>query len=215
MSYTLAQATTKVRELINEETTSFWTDSEIQGWIQEGVLDLSTKALCVTTIGTITLATNQYNYTSSDESWIADCLKPKNVWYVGTNSIKGLQLIEPHMFGHWDTRENRPKYYFYDSTSRVFYIGPTPDSDYNGESLSIIYSYETDDITVINDEHQPLIWLYAASRAKIKERLYQEAILLWQQYITGVNFERQDKYNLGIQPTNDFQVPNKIIQQRA
>lgn len=207
MAYTLAQSITKVRELLNEPISGFFSDTEITGWIQEAVIDISTKLLCVTAIDTITLVTDQYKYYSSDESWIGDCLKPKSVWYDSSTGPVSLQMITARQFGHNTMRDAEPKYYHYDSTLRYFFILPIPDSTINGDTVSVIYSYETDDITALKDEHQPLAFLFATAKGRLKERLYGESNSLMQQYINFIIYERQDKFNLGVEPTSDFKVP--------
>lgn len=213
MAYTLAQSITKVRELINEASASFWSDTQITGWLQDATIDISTKLLCVVGSDTITLVENQYKYISTDESWIATCLKPKAVWYsVSATNLRGLQLIQPHFIGHLDMMDETPKYYYYDSTQRAFYINPTPNFLVNGTTIIVDYCYQTNDITLLKDEHQPLAFLYGAAKAKIKERMYGEASALMNEYRNSLVFERQDKFDLGTQPTSEFTLPNDFPQ---
>ena len=65
MSYTLATAVAQVRSTLNEDTATFWTDGELEGWIEEGTILFSTISLCVEADDTITLIENQINYSSS------------------------------------------------------------------------------------------------------------------------------------------------------
>jgi hypothetical protein len=204
MSYTQTQAITKVRELINEASPSFWSDTEIEGWVKEAVIDISTKLLCCVAIYNIDLVANQAKYANSDHSWIGDCIAPKYVWYSPATGPVGMQKITPNFFGHVDSFDAAPKYYYYDTNHRAFWIHPTPDSTIDGEAVTVLYSFETDDITNLQDEIQPLTWLYAAAKAKVKERLYQESALMWNQYMDALNFERKDKYDLGVQTTDGF-----------
>jgi hypothetical protein len=206
MSYTLAQSVTKTRELLNEDTASFFSDTEIQGWIQEGSIFVSSKLLSAITYDTITLVQDQYTYTASDHSWIGDCLKPKYALYIDSTGPQSLQHVDPDKFGHIDRVDSEPSYYHYDSFRRAFYILPTPDSTVDSEVVGVVYSYETNDVTNLKDEHQPLVWLYATSRGKMKERLYQEAGALMNQFMLEINFEKNDKYNIGEEKYDDFMV---------
>lgn len=206
MAYTLTQAVTEVRYLLNEGTASFWTDTEIQGWIQQGTLDISTKSLCTTDEGTITLATGQMKYTSSDEAWISSLLKCEVVWYDFGQSMRGLQRIEPHMMGHLQIQTAGAPRYFYEDGKR-FYIWPTPSSAENGKELTAVYSKLTTDITELREELQYLAIWYATSMAKAKDRKFEEAALYQQLYLNALNFERQDKHEMGTMPTSTFKQP--------
>jgi hypothetical protein len=44
MSLTLLQARTRLRDRLDEETATFWTDARLNTWINEGVTDLSRRA---------------------------------------------------------------------------------------------------------------------------------------------------------------------------
>ena len=57
MAFTLAQAITEVRALLNEDTASYWSDTNITSWIQQGCLDFTEKSLLLVCKDTITLAT--------------------------------------------------------------------------------------------------------------------------------------------------------------
>jgi len=208
MSYTLTTAVTELRYLLNETSAVFWSDSELQNWVKDAVIDLSTKLLCVVGQGTITLVDTQYEYTTSDESWIATCLKPKGVFYTDSSgSLFGMQKIKIQEIGHDNRSDPRPVYYHFDSELRKFFIFPIPDSTIDTTVINVVYSYSTDDITLIKDEYQQLVLLYATYKARLKERLYQEALFNYQLYMQSINFERQDKYDLGLEPKSDFQVP--------
>jgi len=194
MAYTLANAITEVRSLINEDTPGFWTDSELTNWIAEGTIDLSTKLLCVESEETVTLVTDQWLYSSSDESWLSDLLKIKACYYDNSTTVKGLQRVDIQKFGHIQNSTG----------DRKFYISPTPTVTQNGNDITVICASETDDITELRDEHQPIVFLYAASKAKAKDRMFQESALYLTQYINTINHERKDKYDFGTEPFGNF-----------
>lgn len=206
MSYTLATAVTEVRHLLNESTASFWTDTQLQGWIQQATTDISCKTLCTTAEGTITLVQNQQKYTSADESWIGDNLKVMVMWYNLGSSTYGMQRTEPYRFGHLQVGgTDRPRYWFEDN--RKIYLWPIPGSDENGVDITCIYSKITNDITELREEYQQLTFLYASAMAKARDRKFQEAALYQQMYLNALNFERQDKYTMGSLPTEAFKQP--------
>lgn len=207
MALTVAEMTTEVRALINEESASFWSDTEIENWIKQGTIDISCKLLSAEQESTITLATNQWIYTSSDESWIGDLLRSKDVYFTDSSgNIYGLQRIRIKNIGHLEVKQtaNRPKYFV--EVNRKFYVWPKPSSNENGQDLTVVHAYETDDATALKDEHQHLVILFAAARAKTKDRAFNDAALMMQEYRSGIQFERQDKYDFGVDPTEVFRL---------
>jgi len=206
MSYTLNQATQEVRYLLNETTASFWTDTEIQGWIQQAALDISCKTLCTTAEGTITLVQGQLKYDSTDESWIANNLRIEAMWYDFGTSMRGLQRTEPHRFGHHQVGGSKSPRYWYEDGKRI-YIWPVPAAADAGVDLTCVYSKLTFDITELREEYQQLTFLYAVSMAKAKDRKFEEAALYQQMYLNALNFERQDKHVMGSMPTDSFKQP--------
>jgi hypothetical protein len=217
MAYTLSTATTEVRALLNETTASFWSDTEIQNWIKEGVMDISTKALLVEDQQNITLVTDQLTYTSSDHAWIADVLKIIGAYYNdGAGTYKGLIKIHPRLLGNTDLGEDaagRPRYYcFHDKT---FWLDPVASATENNNVITVLHSKKTNDITLLEFEYQHLAIKYAAAMAKVKDRKYHEAQLLLTQYTTGLNFERSDKYEREVDSLDMFMIPKsqRIIPQ--
>lgn len=208
MAYTLSQAVQQVRYLINEETADFWSDTEIEDWIKQATITLSTTLLSAESEDTVTMVNNQFIYTSSDEAWIANLLKVKAGYYTDSDSnVYGLQRIELDMFGHTMHFQTTGRPIHYYESNRKLYLWPRPGTTEVGETLTLLNSYETDDITNLRDEHQPLTFLYAASKAKSKDRQHQEAALYMTQFMGSINFERQDKYDMGVAPTQTMNVP--------
>lgn len=200
MALTLADATADVRQLLNEPSAVFWMDAEIEDWIKEGTRIIASKALCVEADDNLTLVTNQLLYTSSDESWIADCIEPYAAIYDdGSNKYKGLIFVHPKQIGNLLTfTAGAPKYYSFHN--RTFYVWPLPTSTVNGNTISILYSSESEDITVLKDEYQHLAILWAFAKAKEKDMKWAEAAQLKQQFYSELNFERADKHDRAGEP---------------
>ena len=209
MSYTAANAITETRYLINENNADFWSDTEIEGWIKEATIDVSCKLLSAEAEGTIDIVDNQWIYTSDDESWIGDLLKIKGCYYEIVNtttsalvSVAGLQRVDMEKFGHLQVNSGKPRYFM--ENNRSVYIYPIPTSTEEQYDIEVLYAYETDDVTALRDEHQSLTFLYAASKAKMKDRLFEEANFYMSQYLNSISFERKDKYDFGVDPTSEF-----------
>lgn len=208
MAYTLTDAVTQVRYLINEDTADFWSDTEIQDWIKQATIKLSTTLLSAESEDTVTLASGQFVYSSVDEAWLANLLKVKAAYYTdGSSNVYGMQRIELDMFGHTQHFQNSGRPIHYYESNRKLYIWPKPGASEVGRTITLLNSYETDDIANLRDEHQPLTFLYAAAKAKQKDRQHQEAALYMSQFLNTINFERQDKYDMGAEPVAGFSVP--------
>jgi hypothetical protein len=195
MAFTLAQSITEVRRLLNEASTYFWSDTEITTWIQQGCLDWCEKSLGLIREDTITLATSTYKYTASGSSYIDNAIQCLHA----EHNNKALQRITlAQMRGHNQivlASDSYPKFYYdtYDSLTYTFYVGPTPSSTYNSQTITVLFACRTNDITELPYEFQQTIFLYAASKAHAKDRQYQDATMFWQQYINNITFSRTER----------------------
>jgi hypothetical protein len=196
MALTLANATTEARDHLNEASAVFWSDAQLQRWIQEGTRIVSSKALAVEADDSITLVANQLLYTSSDHSWIGDCMEPYAAYYDdGSNTYKGLIKVHPRELGNVATfTAGDPKYYCLHN--RSIYIWPLTTAAIvtAGGTVMVLYGKETDDITELKDEFQHMPITYAVAKAKMRDRAYSEAGVLMSQFFQELNFERGDKH---------------------
>ena len=209
MAFTLTTATTQVRALLNEASAYFWTDAEIQAWIQQGCIDWSEKTLGIIKEDTITLATSTYKYSTSTNDYIDNAIQ---CLYAEYNS-KALQRVTLNqMRGHNQTAlasDSYPKYYYdtYDGLTYKLFIGPTPSATYNTETMTVLFAVRTDDITEIPYEYQQTIFLYAAAKAHAKDRQFGDSKLMWQQYINNLSFSRVDRIAVDAQtPLETFRI---------
>lgn len=208
MAYTLAQSITEVRAILNEDTASYWSDTQITSWIQQGVLDFCNTSLLYLQEDVITLATSTTKYTTSTNSYIDNGLRTIHALYDG----KALQRVTYEQMHKHNapsiSSTTTPKYYFdqYDGNTFTFYIGPTPGASENTEEVTVYMACRTNDITDLPWEYQPIIFDFAAHKAKFRERLYQESYLYYQKYINQITFMRQDGLQRGIQPVDAFRI---------
>ena len=193
MTLSLSQAVADVRQSLNEPNAVFWKDSEIEDWIKEGVRLVASKTRSIEADDDLTLVTNQLTYTSVDELWIEDCLAAyAGIYDDGANKYKGLIFSSPKQLGNVQTfTSGAPKYYAFHN--RTFYIWPLPTSTENGNTISMLYSKESEDITDLSDEfqHLPIIW--GLAKAYEKDRLFAQAGALKTNFFSDIQFERQDK----------------------
>ena len=62
MTATLSAVRTEVRNLIDEQTAAFWTDAQLNGWINQGCQDMARRALCLRTTLQVPVVANTQNY---------------------------------------------------------------------------------------------------------------------------------------------------------
>ncbi len=85
------------RSLVNEPTASFWNDTEMLQWINDGILDIVTKTWCLGQTEAITLANDTLEYViASDYITIVTV----HLTTVATGKAKSLLKGHPAMVGH-------------------------------------------------------------------------------------------------------------------
>jgi hypothetical protein len=207
MAYTAATALTEVRSIINEPSASFWTDAEILEWIRQGCLDWCEKSLLLIKEDIITPVTNTVKYTTSGSSYIYNAIRTLHAEYDDT----ALQRITYEQIKKHNARQLgnlvKPAYFYdqYDGLVFTFYLGPIPDATITSD-ITVLFAMRTDDIEEIPYEYQQTIFLYAIHKAKLKDRQYQEASMILQQYVNNILFARQDSLELPGQSTDSFRI---------
>lgn len=197
MALTLADAVTEIRDMLNEDNAAFWTDAELQRWVQEGTRIFSAKSLLVEADDSITLVSDQISYTSSDHAWIGDCMEIYTALHVNgtTGKYTGLRKEHPRQIGNSaNFTAGMPK--AYSLHNRTIYVTPltTAARVTAGDTIFVLYAKETDDITEVKDEHQHLPIIYACAKAKQKDQKFAEANMLMNQFYQELAFERSDKH---------------------
>ena len=211
--FTAAEALGQVRSLLNEPTASYWTDNELNKWVQEATVDISSKTLCVEKKDTIALATNTMDYTALEtlgEGAIADIVKVHAVIYNNdSTTYKGLIKIHPRAIAHLpESTSGVPNYYYHFAGSIGFF--PIPSSDENGHSPIVYCSISDETITNLPYYYQLAAIHYAVSMARKKQRMEAEAMQFYMMYMNSMQFHRQDLYDRGLDSKDMFQIPDRV-----
>ena len=195
MAYTLTTATTAVRNVLNEATANFWSDTQIQSWIKDGCVDLSGKGMVYLNNESITLAATTLYYTSTEEAWIANAARIFSAYYDdGSNGYNGVLKIDPSQIGHMPQATAGAPEYFALSGKRV-YVWPLTSATIvsAGGTLNFEVAEITDDIANLEFEYQHLVINYAIAYALARDKHFQDANMFFSVYRTGLEFERKDK----------------------
>ena len=126
----------KTRALLNEITEGFWLNSQLDGWIDDAAIDISTLTFCYEQSTPITLLTSTQLYTVH-----ADCLKVLGAIYANV----GLKSATPWMEGvQTAVTTGAPKYFF--EIIQKLGVFPIPTVTENNTVLTVYYAKVTNNI---------------------------------------------------------------------
>ena len=198
----LAEAVTEVRALIKEPTALFWTDTELENVIKEGVADICAKTLCYK------LVASSQAITDSLIEYIVPTLAFKILsceFYDSQTtpvSYHGLLRIHPRQLQHDTPTDDGDPFYWYHYADRIG-IYPVPASVHANDRLVIHYALTSDDITVLPDRYQTFAVTYGAAMAMFKRRKNQSGVALYSKYLNSVKFARIDMESIDNVDTKD------------
>ncbi len=193
-SYTEETARNQVRAILNEATASMWSDAEINAWLSEASIDISVRTGCYQFSDQVTLVTGQLEYTTLVTLGANGVSGAVVVWgmiYEGSENYLGLKRIHPSMISTLPHMAPGTPKYFYHFADKIGIL-PLASSAVSGDTVRFYFSKETDDITAIPDEYQPATFLYAASRAYLKEHRYAESNTMFKMYLEAVQVLKRD-----------------------
>lgn len=179
---TEAEMITQVRELLNEASNGFWTDTELAKWVRQGTLDLSTKARCVETLTTVNLSEGVSNYVLPVELVGIEAV---TYLHSGQSLVKTRLRQSGYSSSGSDTRPSQ-----YAHFAGQLHVFPVP--GVGGLQVNLFYWKQTTNIEELPDTYDNLVQLYALIKARLKEEKYQAAAQLYTIYIRELQFQRND-----------------------
>ena len=204
MSLTKPQILTEIRALLNEPTAVFWTDTEINNWIDQAALDISAKTLCYETTSDITLATDTISYAEP-----AGCLKVHAILYEN----KPLTKADAKKIGTAAARDaGEPEYWFH--YAKKIWLWPVPDSSRTDKKATCLLHASTNDITLIKDEYQPFAILFGLSKGLLKDRKYTQSAHVYQMYLNSLGFHRQDLQMKPADAKDQYEIPDYTFREK-
>lgn len=183
--FNLGNLRTRIRDLLNEDSASFWTDAQINRLINDAERDIATYGQCIQNIDTAN--------TSSATRTVA--FTGYRVHYVEYSTTGlGLPKILPNQLGRIPTDETTPQKWFESGTN--IGIEPVPDDVY---ALNVyLADYPTSEMAAdateptIPEHFQPLIVLHALANALKKEKRVQQATMAWRMFQNELLFNIAD-----------------------
>lgn len=204
MPYTLAELRTRTRDVLNETTAAFWTDLEIDRFLNDAAADISGIVKCVEATTTVTMAENTRDY-----GLPSDAIEVRHAQEELTG--RGLIKITPTSAGHHSavTTDEDPLRWYEFATR--FYIEPIPDATMAGKSIRLFYVVVTQDITDIPETVQLAALDYALYRAKQKDRQFDQAFAIHAAYLNNLVVRRNDIYQRDPHTLSDIRIAEVAV----
>jgi len=180
MGLTKSMIRDRARILLNEIVEGFWLNTQLESWVDDAAVDISTKTYCyeVSTPLTLTATTQMYTVAT-------DYLKLIGVIY----GSKGLKQATPQMEGLQTAVATGPPEYFFDITDKIGFF-PVPTVTENATIATVYYSKVTEDITNIPTKFKTPAVLFVTFMGLLKEKQYARAGQLYQLYLQALNLDK-------------------------
>lgn len=189
--YTMDNTRTRIRDLLNEATADFYTDAQINRWINDGERDIAEKglALCHIDASTdITVSTRAVAFTAHKVGFVE--------YTYDTTEGLGLKRITTNQVGKLAGSGTAPQRWFTIGTN----IGVEPVPDAGTYDLNLyVYDYPSVEMSVdsaipeIPPEFRPLLVLFGFAKGLEKIQRNNQALQVYGMYLNELLHARQDK----------------------
>lgn len=215
MPITSASALARMRILLNEAAPAFFLDADINGWIAEAALDISSKSGCVECLGTLALTPNTIAYAEpgaftnpTPSSASATLSRVHAALYQNIALVR----VHPRMFGNAnaDTTGNTPRLYAH--FGDLVYLYPVGGGA--AGTVTLLCSIEVDVVEDLPYEWQHLVYPYALYRAKQKDERWAEAASVYAEYVNGLAYQTNALLERGVSSRADLLIPDQLVTER-
>jgi hypothetical protein len=143
----------KARMALGETTASFWTDVQLNTWIDDGIRDISWRTKCLKKDSLGTSVTDQGEYALL--TMFPKLYEMLELYYYDVTTTSWLRLeqtnrkaLDKDIPGWMSTDSSLPQKYIYNVEENYLYLWPAPSSDYDGTNyIKGFYCYEPTDLT--------------------------------------------------------------------
>jgi hypothetical protein len=185
MALTRVNTRSAIRTLLNEPVAKFFTDIEINGWIDEGCRDICIMTLCSTHIGsaiTTTSGISTYAYPVTVNTTAVHTIAIKTLL---DSSSRSLTYITPDLIGRTENESQLPNWTEWGNS---FILSPAPQTATTITPLLWTEVGCTADETLqLPSAYHHLVVLYGSYKGFQKRRSYAEAAALFQQYTSQMD----------------------------
>ncbi len=193
---------TLCRKELGETSSGFWSDAEINGYINLACTDIADRVRCIKANDYVNIIAEQSDYVAS--SILTNPLGVTEVYFLMNgvtwdklNPIDRTELDRD--FSSWlSTTSGTPYAYYFDSEEDLFQLYPAPDSNNDGSNYARIYYFKDHvdmAVTVEGDTSSPTlpksltpaIVKYVAAFGSETRGWMDKANDFWQKYYTLLN----------------------------
>jgi len=188
---------TNVRTYLNEEDEGFWDDDYLLVWLNDGLLDITSRTRCMETTEDITLQTDTLEYSLS-----TDYIGVETAIYHGSETNqsgttdyykRGLRRIRAVDAGH-ETGDEPLRFYLWDDKIG---IDPLPVSGVSGDLVSIYLYERPSGVTTGQNIPIPAVYdkaltCYIVVQALLRDRRVAEAEKFQLKYMEELDRYRAD-----------------------
>jgi hypothetical protein len=184
-----------VRSYLNDTTETFWSDSEILEWTNDGLVDIAANSRAMQSFEDLTTVQDQVEYTVTSAYVGVD-----GVLWTNSTSYKALLRKDPFDpndgIGHGQTGSLGEPAFFAEYGGKVL-AWPTSDADDAGNTLRVFYTQRPDDVTTSDNLPVPAIYdkalkLYVVAQAMRKDLKHATAAALMAEYAAEIDRFRAD-----------------------
>jgi len=151
-----------IRKRLGETTASFWSDTELNSWINDACTDVAFRSKCLKGVNYFTTITGTGEYAMSALVTAATVLSINEVYYLQNGltwqkleatSRTELDIMNPT----WkSTDAGTPQKYYFDREEDIFGLFQKPDTDNAGTSYGQIY-YTKAHVDISGDSESPQV----------------------------------------------------------
>lgn len=172
----------RVRSLLNESTQGFYLNTEIDAWIDDAVVDISSKTKCYEVINPVTLTTGIQDYNLPIDTLIVKGAKYGGVGLTRiTFSMEGIQTA---------VATGIPKHFF-ESVNKIGFV-PIPTIAESGTVVNTVIAQVTSNIINLPIKYTTPVILLTTVFGLIKSKQYDKANSLFSLYTNSLGFDLQD-----------------------
>ena len=180
---------TNARYILNETSESFWSDTELLSWLNDGILDIVTRTGCLENTEDLTLVANTLEYTL-----VADYIAIKGVAYKTSGIHKGLRRIEPNNIEHTEDVDEPVEWWEWDGKIGV---SPLPSATVAGDYLVVHFIDLPTTVTITDNVLVPAVYdkaltYFIVAKGHIKERRADKATQYMRNYTAELDRYRMD-----------------------
>lgn len=186
----------EARVVLKETTATFWTDTQLLGFLNQGMKDIADTTYCMQTTETFDVSSGTTRYTITTDYAIV-----RGVLYVKSGSTSYQKALERKDLFDMEFGMGRVEYTgepaYWDEWNATVYIWPPADSDHTG-TAHVFLADRPSTITLTGGINIPAVYErallnYIIFRALLRDNKWDKAQLFGQLYYTAIGVKAWER----------------------